>query len=170
MKPVNQDNDHPEHPSKSEQRRESLALKDLGERLTRLPHEQLDRMPLSDALRDAVEEGRRIRQPGARKRQLQYIGKLLRGMDPEPIREALAALDLNNARSTARHHQAEQWRERLIADGDTALSDLLARYPEADRQRLRQLTRNAVKEYRQNRPPQSARALFRYLRELLETE
>lgn len=164
---MNQDDNSRERPSKSELKRESHALRDLGERLTQLPAEQLSRMPLPDALREAVQEGRRIRQPGARKRQLQYIGKLMRTLDPEPIREALAELDLSSARSTARHHQAEQWRERLLEDGDAALSELVAKFPQADRQQLRQLTRNAIKEHRQNRPPQSARALFQYLRELV---
>lgn len=162
------ENDIPqERPSKSEQKRESHALKDMGERLTKMPAEQLARMPLPDTLRDAVEEGRRIRQPGARKRQLQYIGKLMRTLDTEPIRNALAELDLSNARSTAHHHLAEQWRERLLEEGDAALSELVGKYPEADRQHLRQLMRKAANERRANKPPQAARTLFRYLRELL---
>jgi ribosome-associated protein len=167
---MNQDDTSSERPSKSELKRESHALKDMGERLTQLSPDQLARMPLPENLREAVDEGRRIRQPGAKKRQLQYIGKLMRTLDAEPIREALAELDLKSARSAARHHQAERWRERLLEDGDAALSELVAEYPQADRQQLRQLARNAIKEQRQNRPPQSARALFRYLRELLSGE
>lgn len=167
---MNEDDISHERPSKSALKRESHALKDMGERLTQLRAEQLARMPLPENVREAVEEARRIRQPGARKRQLQYLGKLMRTLDPEPIREALAELDMSSARSAARHHLAEQWRERLIEEGDAALSDLLAKYPDADRQQLRQLARNAAKEHRENRPPQSARALFRYLRELLASE
>ena len=157
-----------ERPSRSEQKRQSHALRALGERLTELSAEQLEQMPLPDPLRDAVQEARRIRQPGARKRQLQYIGKLMRSADPQPIQNALAELDLKDARATARHHEVERWRERLLTDGDAALSELLDDHPQADRQHLRQLVRNAVSERRQNRPPQAARNLFRYLRELLD--
>ena len=156
-----------ERPSKSERKRESDALQSLGERLLQLPADQLGQMPLPEELREALEQARRIRQPGARKRQLQYIGKLMRQVDAAPIRDALAGFDLSSARTAAHHHRIEHWRERLIEQGDGALSDLLAEYPQADRQHIRQLTRNAGKERRQNRPPQAARALFRYLRELL---
>lgn len=164
---MNEDDISQERPSKSERKRESHALREMGERLTQLRKEQLARIPLSEPLREAVEEARHIRQPGARKRQLQFIGKLMRTVDAEPIREALEEMDLNSARGVARLHQAERWRERLLEEGDAALSALLEEHPGADRQQLRQLTRNAVREQRENRPPQSARALFRYLRELL---
>ena len=94
----------------------------------------------------------------------------MRHIDAEPIQKALACLSESSRQASARLHKLEGWRDRLIDEGDTALAELLAEQPQADRQHLRQLIRNALKERSQNRPPRASRELFRYLRELLEGE
>ncbi len=162
--------DAPEHdlgPSKSQLKRDAHDLFDLGAALTALPAHQLAAVPLADELRDAVDAARAITAHGARKRQLKYIGKLLRHEDPAPIRAALDAFAGRHALGVAHHHLCERWRDRLIAEGDDALGALLREYPAADRQHLRQLVRHAQAEAAGDKPPRSSRELFRHLRELI---
>lgn len=170
MKEWYQDNskEEVEYVSKSQLKREAHELQALGEELVKLPAAKLAKVPLPDDLNNAVEQARRMKARGAYKRQLQYIGKLMRNIDAEPIRQALNALKDNSARETARLHRLEHWRDRLIEEGDTALAELLAEQPQTDRQHLRQLIRNADKERKQNKPPKAARELFRCLRELIK--
>ena len=156
--------------SKSQLKRESEALQKLGEELVELPASQLAKIPMPEELADAVDLARRISARGGRKRQLQYIGKVMRQIDAEPIEKAMDALRNEHLRENARLHTLEQWRDRLIAEGDAALSELLEHQPNADRQHLRQLMRNAQQEAKKNKPPKSARELFRYLREVMEQE
>lgn len=153
--------------SKSQLKRESHALQALGEELVELPAAKLEKIPLPEELAEAVALARRIKARGGRKRQLQYIGKLMRKIDEEPIRQAMDQIKGESTRETARLHKLEQWRDRLLEEGDSALAELLGEYPDADRQHLRQLMRNAQREKKQNKPPKSARELFRYLRELM---
>ena len=152
--------------SKSQRRRDALEIKSLAARLIGLSPSRLARIPLDDGLRAAVDQARAIRSNVARKRQLQFVAKLLRREDPEPIREALEALGADARQLTARQHRTEAWRDRLLAEGDGALAELLARRPEADAQPLRQLMRQAAREAAAGKPPAAARALFRQLREL----
>lgn len=154
--------------SKSQLKRESHALQELGAELVALPASKLAKIPLPEELAEAIALAQRIKQRGGRKRQLQYIGKLLRKIDAEPIRQAMSALKNEANRESARLHRLEQWRDRLVAEGDAALTALLDEQPAADRQHLRQLVRNARREAEQNKPPKAARELFRYLRELME--
>ncbi len=154
--------------SKSQLKRESHALTDLGKELVELAPSKLKTIPLSDNLEEAVALARRLKSGSGRKRQLQYIGKLLRSTDVEPIIAAMDALKLEHAHENARLHKLEQWRDRLIEEGDSALGELLAEHPDTDRQHLRQLLRNAQKEQKQNKPPKSARELFKYLRDNVE--
>ncbi|MEN8170246.1 MAG: ribosome biogenesis factor YjgA [Pseudomonadota bacterium] len=154
--------------SKSQLKRESHALTDLGKELVELHQNKLDKIPLDEKLQDAIALVHRIKERGGRKRQLQYIGKLLRTADIEPILAAMDGLKLEHAQENARLHRLEQWRDRLLEEGDTALGELLSQYPDADRQHLRQLLRNAQKEQSQNKPPKSARELFKYLRDNIE--
>ena len=153
--------------SKSQLKRESHALQSLGEELVELPSSKLAKIPMPDELAEAVALARKIKQRGGRKRQLQYIGKVMRKIDAEPIQQAMDALKNDSAKDTARLHKLEQWRDRLLEEGDAALAELLEQQPAADRQHLRQLVRNAQREAKQNKPPKSARELFRYLRELM---
>lgn len=153
--------------SKSQRKREMLALQYLGEKLVALPAEQFTKIHLPEDLQDAVLIARKIHQHGARKRQLQYIGKLMRTVDAEPIQQQIDTLQGNSQQAAQELHRIENWRDRLLAEGDHVLAKLLGEYPHADRQYLRQLMRNAKKETLENKPPKSARSLFRYLRELI---
>ena len=129
--------------SKSEIKRDAEDLKQLGEKLVNLTKANLTKVPLDDSLKDAIELAQRL-QKEARRRQLQYIGKLLRSIDAEPIREALEKLKQHNQQQ-AMLHKLEILRDELVAKGDAALTDLLNEHPSADRQQLRNLIRAAQK-------------------------
>lgn len=154
--------------SKSQLKRDAAALQDLGEELVNLRDAQLKKIVLPDNLRDAVNTARRINSRGALRRQLQYIGRLMRDVDAEPIRRALDLLKGTSREAAAHFHRLERWREALLREGDEALGELLEEYPQADSQHLRQLVRNARREQEQGSPKGAGRALFRYLRELAE--
>jgi len=153
--------------SKSQRKREAHALQALGESLVKLNKSALAQIPLPDGLRHAIEEAQRLHQHGALKRQLQYIGKLMRQCDVEPIRTAYEKVTNSFREDVEHHHELELWRDRLLSDGDPALEQLLAEYPGVDRQHLRQLIRTAHMEAAKAKPPKAARELFRYLRELI---
>lgn len=155
--------------SKSEIKRDAEELKRLGAELVELGKNSLDKIPLDERLRTEVELAQRIKKEG-RRRQLQLIGKLLRSIDVEPIRVALDKLNNRHNQQVALFHKLEMLRDRLIEQGDEAMSDVIALYPEADRQQLRSMIRNAQKEKTGNKPPKSARQIFQYLRELAEAK
>jgi len=155
--------------SKSQLKRDAHSITELGKKLVQLNKASLAKIPLPDNLLDAVNAAKNIRphQHGALKRQLLFIGKLMRKIDHEPIRIAYEAAT-DHYRTDIKHlHLIEDWRDRLLAEGDSALSELLKQKPEADRQHLRQLMRSAKRESERNKPPRSARELFQYLKELL---
>lgn len=156
--------------SKSQRRRDALEVRALAARLIDLPRAQLARVPLDEQLRAEIEQARRIRSHVARKRQMQFVAKLMRRSDPEEIRAALETFDQEARQLNARQHRSEAWRDHLLEAGDAAIGDLLQRRRDADAQALRQLVRNAHREAQADRPPASARALFRALRELDEAE
>lgn len=153
-------------PSKTRRKRDMQALQDMGEELVALSAGKLEELNLPDLLRDAVMEARRITRFGALRRQMQYIGRLMRDVDPEPIRARLDAWNGVSVEETARLHRIERWRSRLLED-DQALSELLEAHPRADAQRLRALIRNAKREAEAGKPPKSFRELFQELREIL---
>jgi len=155
-----------EKPSKTQRKLAMHGLQTLGERLVKLNPEQLDAIALPESLREAVQAARRITKHGARRRQLQYIGRLMRSIDPEPIREKLKTWDGLSEVGTARLHRIERWRDRLIED-DAALGELAGTHPGVDIQRLRALARNARGERGAGRPPRAYRELFQVLRELI---
>lgn len=157
-----------EEKSKSQVKREMHALLDMGKELVNLSKEQFAKIDLPEEIRDAVVEARNIHQHGAHKRQLQYIGKRLRSVDAEHIREQIDTLAGHSKQAAAALHHIERWRDQLLDEGDSALEALVTEYSSADRQYLRQLIRNAKKEKKENKPPKSARALFQYLRGLME--
>lgn len=152
--------------SKSQLKRESNALQEMGEELVGLPASKLAKIPMPEELADAVALARKIKARGGLKRQLQYIGKVMRSIDAGPIEQALNELKNAAGKEAAKFHRLEQWRDRLLDEGDAALGELLEEFPHADRQHLRQLIRNARQEAAKNKPPKSAREIFRYLREL----
>lgn len=153
--------------SKSEIKRDAEALKRLGAELADLGKNALDKIPLDEELRTAIELAQRIKMEG-RRRQMQLIGKILRSRDVEPIRQALDKLKNRHNQQVSLFHKLEQLRDRLVAEGDDALPEVLKLWPEADRQQLRALIRNARKEKDANKSPKAARQIFQYLRELAE--
>lgn len=152
--------------SKSEIKRDAEELKQLGEKLVNLTKTNLTKVPLDDSLLEAVELAQRL-QKEARRRQLQYIGKLLRGMDVEPIREALDKIENKHNQQQAMLHKLEFLRDELVEKGDDALTNLLNDYPTADRQQLRNLIRSAQKEKAQNKPSKAYREIYQVLKDLI---
>lgn len=160
-----------ERPSKSALKRQMTGLQKLGEALVALSDRELERIPIDDSkLRSVILEARAITSRSARRRHLQYLGKLMRSVDPEPIQRALDELHQHRRVDAEAFKQLEQWRDRLLADGDGAVDELLQAYPAADRQQLRQLIRQHRKEADAGKPPAASRKLFRYLRELSESD
>ena len=152
--------------SKSEIKRDAEDLKQLGEKLVNLTKANLTKVPLDDSLKDAIELAQRL-QKEARRRQLQYIGKLLRSIDAEPIREALEKIENKHNQQQAMLHKLEILRDELVAKGDATLTDLLNEHPSADRQQLRNLIRAAQKEKEQNKPSKAYREIYQILRTLI---
>ena len=150
--------------SKTKRKQEMTELQKLGAKLVELPESQLEAMPRDDARRSAVLEARRIRSHEAKRRQMQYIGRLMREVDPAPLRERLDAIDGHSAQAAAQHRRLEAWRARLLAD-DAALTAFAAEHPDADIQALRTLIRNTRKEQKEAKPPRSYRELFRLIKE-----
>ena len=154
--------------SKTQRKKEMLALQALGVELVALSDEQLAAVELPEILHDAVLEARRITDHEGRRRQLQYIGKLMRQVDAGPIRARLEARTAQSRLNTARFKRVESWRERLLAEED-ALAELLQDHPSADAYQLRKLIQAARRERLERLPPRNYRALFQALRALLET-
>lgn len=152
-------------PSKSQRKRDSHALQDLGKELTALSSDRLKKLDLPDALLGALLEWQRLTKHEAKRRQLQYIGKIMRDVDADPIRAALDEIKGVSAEATARMHRLEHLREQLLAD-EQVLQDILEEYPEADIKHLRQLRRNALREQELTKPPKSFREIYRILRDL----
>jgi ribosome-associated protein len=150
--------------SKTQRKKEMLELQALGVALVALPESQIEAMGLADNLRQAVLEAKRIRSHEGRRRQLQYIGRVMRAVDPAPIRARLDAITGHSARAAAQHRRLEAWRERLLAD-DEALTQFAAEHPGADLQKLRSLIRNTRKEQKEGKPPRAYRELFRSIKE-----
>ncbi|MFT4171178.1 MAG: ribosome biogenesis factor YjgA [Rhodocyclaceae bacterium] len=160
-----QDHDEYDGPSKSQRKRDMDALQDLGAELVALPVDRFKKMDVPEALRDAILEMHRITKHEARRRQMQYIGKIMRGVDPAPLRAVLDEIKGVSAAATAHLHRLERQRERLLED-ESVLTEIGDAYPDADLQRLRQLRRNAIKEREQNKPPRAFREIFQILRAL----
>jgi len=159
-----------EPPSKSQRKRDAEDLKDLGDELVALPATDLEALPLPEKLRDAIDLARRITAHGAAARQRQLIGKILRKVDVEQIRAALAARALAQRLGAREFHRLEAWRDRLLAEGEPALAALAATAPGLDAGRLRALVARARAEAAAGRPPAAAREIFRYLRDALAAE
>ncbi len=157
-------------PQKSRTRikREMIALQELGGRLAKLSEVQLQRINLPAELCEAVRFAATLKSRGAIRRQIQYIGVLMRDIDSGPIQEALERIDQASGQDAASFKQIELWRDALAAGDAQVLERILQEYPEADRARMNQLARNARKEKREGRPPKASRELFRYLRILCQ--
>jgi ribosome-associated protein len=151
--------------SKTQRKQEMHELQALGAELVELSDAVLAGMQMPDDLREAVLEARRIKAHEGRRRQMQYIGRLMRDIDPAPLREQLDALSGQSAAETARHKRLEALREKLLAD-DTALTAYVSSHAGADLQELRTLIRNARREQKEGKPPRAFRELFRRLKSL----
>ena len=156
--------------SRSQKRRDALEVLELGQKLVALTDAQLAKLPVPEALLPHIRESRRITSHIAHKRQLAFLAKQMRREDDEVLEAIRDALDEKGEaarREVAAMHRVEAWRDRLLAEGDVALAELIEQYPDADRQGLRQLVRNTLEERKRNKPPRAFRELFRQLRELM---
>jgi ribosome-associated protein len=169
--------EHPHHEHETEEelplsktkiKQQMHDLQHLGEQLIGLPADKLAELDLPENLLDAIRDMKRISVSkfGAQKRQRQYIGRLMREVEPAPIIAKLEAWSGNSREHNAWLHQIERWRDRLLED-EGALTELLADHPGADAQRLRSLIRNAQKEKELGKPPKSYREIFQALRDII---
>ncbi len=159
-------------PSKTRLKQASHDLQDLGVALVELPESRLDGLKVSEPLLDAVREYKRTRSHEGRRRQMQYIGKLMRRADTEPIRQAVTDMQLGRAKDSLALHQAERWRAELI-DSDDALTRWTSEHPHTDVQQLRSLVRSARKDAAQEPERRSGRAyreLFQFVRDASQHE
>lgn len=158
--------------SKQQQKREAEAVQAVGAELVNLSASQLnevfDKLDLPDNLRDALLACRSIKSHSARRRQMQYIGKLMRGIDVAPIKQLLAVFKRGGQAEAAQLHRTERWRERLLTEGDTAFNELMKNYPKTNSAQVQKLIATANRESAQHQSPRAARLLFKYLRELMQ--
>ncbi|MGD2140296.1 MAG: ribosome biogenesis factor YjgA [Burkholderiales bacterium] len=152
--------------SKTRRKQEMHALQALGETLVALPKDQFVLLDLPESLRDAIVQARTISQRGALRRQLQYVGRLMRDVDADHIRRQLESVQAGTVRDVAILHHAERWRERFLADEDS-LAEFVTAFPSTDVQKLRTQLRNAKREIAAQRPPRHFRQLLRDIRQTL---
>lgn len=157
-------------PNKTQIKKDIAVLFALGEEMSELSAAQLKTLELPENLYKSVNEVAGMPHKSARKRLLKFIAGQLHKIDVEPVLEKMARIKNQSAHAVREHHIVERWRDRLIAEGNEALSDLLTEHPQADRQQLRQLLRNIQKEAETSKPPKSARLLYRYLKTLFKIE
>ena len=150
--------------SRTKKKQQVEELQKLGAALIELPSAQLDTLGLPAQLLAAVRDAQRFTSHGALRRQVQFIGKIMRKIDPAPVRAAVAAISSQSAAARASQKRLEQWREKLIAD-DAALTQFAGEHAGADLQAMRTLIRNARKEIAESKPPRAQRELFRVLRD-----
>lgn len=164
-------NPSPDHiaepPSKTSRKKAMHALQELGEALVELPPEKLAELDLPERLCDAIREARRITSHEARRRQLQYVGRLMREVDPAPLRAQMEAWAQAPRREKALMHHLENWRDRLL-DEPQALDELCAAHPGIERSHWRNLIRRAGEERAAAQPPKHYRLLFQELKSLLD--
>lgn len=157
-----------DRPSKSQLKREMDALQKLGESLVAEPRDRVKRVPMPEDVRDAILECQQIKDHEGRRRQMQYVGKKMRTLEPDELAIIQKTIDSWHGASkaeTAAMHALERRREKLLAD-DQALTELLNRHPEVDVQHMRTLIRNARKEQAENKPPKAYREIFQILKQL----
>ena len=155
--------------SKTKLKAEADVAQSIGKKLIALSKDRLIKLELPETLFDAVMEAKRLTANGAIRRQLQYLGRLMRDVDSAPIVEQLEAWEGKNTQENARFHTMERWRTRLITE-PAALQEFLTKYPQIDIQQFRTLIRNAQKEEVAQKPPKSSRELFKLIREVSDIE
>jgi ribosome-associated protein len=161
-----------DRPSKTQRKKESHELQQLGEDLTQIPDDRLDVLPMNESLRDALRIYKRTRTHEGRRRQMQYIGKLMRGNDCEPLREMVASFKVGTAKASLALHELEHWRTQMLAD-DATLNQWVQQHPGADLQRLRSLVRAARKDAANAPEQRSGRAyreLFQFIKQHVSSD
>ena len=159
------ESDYAIRPNKTQIKREIKVLNQLGKELIGLPDSSLKKVPLSDTMLQAIKDGKRF-QRGALQRQLRRIAALMQHEDIDAIQLELTRQKQPSKQQTAELHQLEQWRDRLIGGDEKLLTELIDQFPVIDRQHIRQLVRNSALELKRDKPPKSARLLFKYLSEI----
>jgi ribosome-associated protein len=154
--------------SKTQKKKEALSLQELGEQLVKLSNELLEEIDMPVEMYDAVKFAKTLKKHGALRRQLQFIGSLMRKYDPSPIQEFIHNLETGNYQKAVEFKELENWRDELIAGNIKLMEEILKTCPDAERQHLSQLIRQARKEMNSDKPPKASRALFRYLRSVRE--
>ena len=168
--PMNTSEENTLPPSKTQRKHAMEELQSLGEALVRLSAEKVEKIGLPDDLLIAIKAAQRMtRLDEAKRRQMQYIGRLMRKVDADPIRAALDEASGASASETARLHRLEKMRDELLTD-EKALQEIATRYPAVDLQHLRSLRRAALKEREQNKPPRNFRAIFQVLKDADQSE
>jgi len=157
-----------EFESRSDIKKAAQAVTDLGEQISQMTETEIKKLQFPTKFTDAVLMLKRMDKGPALKRQKLFIGKMLRQDEPLiiEIKEKLAKVEAKKKQQNAHFHKLEKWRDRMLEEGDSALHEFLGMYPQADRQQLRQWIRNAQKEQKENKPPKSAREIFKYLKAL----
>lgn len=158
--------DQDSSPSKTQRKHEMHALQDMGEQLVGFEIKQLNELNMPEILMDAILLAKQTKKHGARRRQMQYIGKLMRHVDVASFQEKINCWKNVSLHHKARLHLIENWRTRLLADDDS-FTEFGNKYPGADMQQLRLLARNAHKEKTANKPPKSFRLIFQVLQEII---
>lgn len=158
----------PQEISRTKRKNEMTALQKVGETLIGLSSTELENIPMSAELRKAVYFAQTLTVNEAKRRQRQYVGKLMRDEDIEAIEIALNRIQFSRKKVTDQFHQAEQWREKLIATGDTGIQEFILIQPQIDKQKLRQLIRKAQHDRKNNKNTGGETALFKFLREILK--
>ena len=155
-------------PSKSQLKRDSHALQAMGKELVEMPEGKLQKFNLPDSLKEAIYEARKLKNREAKRRHLQYIGKLMRISDIDEIQITLDKMDHQSLTYRQHFKQLEVWRERIITQGNKGIESFLKDYPRAERQQLRNLQRQANREIELKKPPVASRKIFEYIRSVSE--
>ncbi|MFV2060168.1 MAG: ribosome biogenesis factor YjgA [Gammaproteobacteria bacterium] len=163
MDEINQDK-----PSKSQLKRDAENLQELGSALVKLPHSVLDKFPLPEDLLEAIKLAKSIRQNGALKRQLQFIGKLMRNHDTNKIKEMYDNYHLKIRQKNNNFHIYEDWRDKFLSNDESVFNDFITECPDVDRQHLRQLQRLSINEIKQQKAPKNSRLLFKFIKESID--
>lgn len=166
----NKDEDEFLGPSKSQLKRDSLHLTDVGEEILKLKAEDRHSLELPDEIEEAFVTALKIKSRSGLKRQRQYIGKLLRSIDSEDIESRLRKIQHSHDTNTAHFKRLEKWRDELIENNKDTLNEVITRFPQVDRQHLNQIIRAAHQEKKQDKAPAASRKLFKYLRQLEESQ
>jgi len=166
-----EETDEMEGLSRTKKKKKAEALQKMGVALVELPENEIKRLAIPQELKDAVLDAQTMTKHGSRRRQLQYIGTLMRDLDPDPIQMAVEQLSLERARAAQKFQEMEAWRDHLVSPGNQNHTPeaFITAFPHTNRQRLGQLIRNVVNAKEDKKKTKASRVLFHYIREIMET-